>query len=169
MCASLMSDRVQCVALGCQSIMLGMSDVIVCGGMESMTNVPYYLPKARFGYKMGDGKMVDGMQHDGLFDPHYQGLMGVAGEQIAKKHNISRADQDAFARQSYERTSAAYAGGHMQWELCATPVTDPKGNVTPVVQDEEFTKVDFGKMLKLTPVFDKAAGTITAANASKLR
>ena len=107
--------------------MLGFADVIVCGGMESMSNVPYYLPKARFGQKMGDGKMVDGMQFDGLYDSHYQGLMGVAGENCAKKHNVTRADQDAFARRSYEKTAAAYARGDMQWELCVAPVTDAKG------------------------------------------
>jgi hypothetical protein len=126
-CAHVLGMGWQCVALGCQSIMLGMADVIVCGGMESMTNVPYYLPKARFGYKMGDGKMVDGMQHDGLFDPHFKGLMGVAGEKCAKKLDISRADQDAFAQRSYEKTAEAYASGHMQWELCEVAVKDSKG------------------------------------------
>jgi acetyl-CoA C-acetyltransferase len=154
--------------MGCQSIMLGYADVIVCGGAESMSNVPYYLPKARFGMKMGDGKVVDGMQQDGLFDPHYQGLMGVAGEAAAKKFNISRQDQDAFARRSYENAAAAYARGDMQWELCSTSVTDAKGNVTQVTADEEVPKIQFDKLAKLTPVFDKKDGTITAANASKI-
>jgi acetyl-CoA C-acetyltransferase len=147
--------------LGAQSIQLGINDVVVVGGMESMSNVPYYLPKARSGYRMGDGTLVDGLGYDGLRDVYDQVAMGVCGEVCAEKYQITREQQDAHAVESYKRSLAAFAAGK---HSDIVPVTVKTGTVT---EDEEFRKADLDKLSKLRPVFKKD-GTITAGNASTI-
>ena len=154
------------VVLGAKSILLGDAEVVVAGGMESMSNVPYYLPTARKGMRMGNQTVVDGMVHDGLWDPYKNFHMGNAGEICAKERNISRDAQDAFAKESYRRALAAQREGLFASELVNVTVPGRKGDVV-VSADEEPGRGDPDKMSSLKPAFDKA-GTITAANASKI-
>jgi acetyl-CoA C-acetyltransferase len=154
------------VMLGTKSVMLGDADVVVAGGMESMSNVPYYLPKARNGYRMGHGEVVDGMIFDGLWDPYHNFHMGNAGELCARECNIPRDAQDAFARESYRRALAAQAEGRFAREIVPVTVEGKKGAVT-VSEDEEPKRGNPEKMASLRPAFAKD-GTITAANASKI-
>jgi acetyl-CoA C-acetyltransferase len=149
--------------MAAQSIMLGINDVVVAGGMESMTNIPYYLDKARNGYRLGHGTILDGMVKDGLWDVYKDFHMGSAAELCAKEYNISREDQDAFAIESYTRAQNAYAAN----ELIPVEVPVRGKDSIFVTEDEEYTKVNFEKMKTLKPAFEKD-GTITAANASKL-
>ncbi len=154
------------VVLGAKSILLGDADVVVAGGMESMSNVPYYLQTARKGYRMGNQTVVDGMVHDGLWDPYKNFHMGNAGEICAKEMSFSREAQDDFAKESYRRALAAQAEGRFAAEMVNVVVAGRKGDVTVSV-DEEPSKGDVSKMGSLKPAFDKN-GTITAANASKI-
>ncbi len=154
------------VMLGTKSIQLGDADVVVAGGMESMSNVPYYLQTARKGFRMGNQTAIDGMIHDGLWDPYKNFHMGNAGEICAKERNFSREAQDVFAKESYRRALAAQAEGRFKNEIVPVVVAGRKGDVTIAV-DEEPAKGDPEKMTTLKPAFDKA-GTITAANASKI-
>lgn len=154
------------VMLGAKSVMLGDADVVVAGGMESMSNVPYYLPTARKGYRMGNQTVVDGMVHDGLWDPYKNFHMGVAGELCAKEMSFSREAQDNFARESYRRARTAQSEGLFNAEVVSVEVSGKKGPVM-VHEDEEPSRGDPDKMAGLRPAFDKA-GTITAANASKI-
>jgi acetyl-CoA C-acetyltransferase len=156
----------QSVVLGARSILLGDADVVVAGGMESMSNVPYYLQTARKGFRMGNQTVIDGMIHDGLWDPYKNFHMGNAGEICAKEKGFSRDAQDAFAKESYRRALAAQAEGRFAAEMVNVVVAGRKGDVT-VSADEEPAKGDPEKMGALKPAFDKA-GTITAANASKI-
>jgi acetyl-CoA C-acetyltransferase len=157
----------QAVVLGARSILTGDASLVVAGGMESMSNVPYYLREARTGYRMGDGKLVDGMIFDGLWDPYNDFHMGQAGELCARELSISREQQDAFAAESYRRARAAVASGAFQEEIVAVGVPGKKGAETQVVLDEEPGRGDPSRFADLKPVFDKQ-GTITAANASSL-
>ncbi|GAB4178491.1 MAG: acetyl-CoA C-acetyltransferase [Calditrichia bacterium] len=154
------------VMLAAQSIMLGDSDIVVAGGMENMSQVPYYLPKARWGYRMGNGELIDGMVFDGLWDPYNNFHMGNAGEVCSKECNIPRDAQDAFAKLSYERALKAQEEGWFKEEIVPVPVKMKKQEIM-VDQDEEPGKVKFDKIESLRPAFDKE-GTITAANASKI-
>ena len=154
------------VILGTKSILLGDADVVVAGGMESMSNVPYYLPTARKGMRMGNATAVDGMIHDGLWDPYKNFHMGMAGELCAKEMSFSREAQDAFSRESYRRALAAQAEGAFAAELTPVTIEGRKGPVV-VAEDEEPKRGDLDKMASLKPAFDNA-GTITAANASKI-
>jgi acetyl-CoA C-acetyltransferase len=154
------------IMLAAQAIMLGQAEVVMAGGMESMSNVPYYLDKARFGMKYGDGKLIDGLQKDGLWDPYGDFAMGNIADATAKHYGITREEQDAFAKQSYERSAAAAQAGKKKDEI--VPVTiSVRGKDTVVSDDEEYSKVQFDKMLTLKPSFGKE-GTVTAANASTL-
>jgi acetyl-CoA C-acetyltransferase len=154
------------IMFGAQAIMLGQADVILAGGMESMSNVPYYLDKARFGAKYGNGQMIDGLMKDGLWDPYHDYAMGNAADATAKHYGITREEQDAFARQSYERSAAAAQAGKKKDEI--VPVTiESRGKTTVVSDDEEYTKVQFDKFAGLKAAFTKE-GTVTAANASTL-
>jgi acetyl-CoA C-acetyltransferase len=154
------------IMFGAQAIMLGQADVILAGGMESMSNVPYYLDKARFGAKYGNGQMIDGLMKDGLWDPYHDYAMGNAADATAKHYGITREEQDAFARQSYERSAAAAQAGKKKDEI--VPVTiESRGKTTVVSDDEEYTKVQFEKFAGLKAAFTKE-GTVTAANASTL-
>jgi acetyl-CoA C-acetyltransferase len=154
------------IMFAAQAIMLGQADVILAGGMESMSNVPYYLDKARFGAKYGNGQMIDGLVKDGLWDPYHDYAMGNAADATAQHYGITREEQDAFARQSYERSAAAAQAGKKKDEI--VPVTiSVRGKETVVSDDEEYTKVQFEKFAGLKAAFTKE-GTVTAANASTL-
>jgi acetyl-CoA C-acetyltransferase len=154
------------IMFAAQAIMLGQSEVILAGGMESMSNVPYYLDKARFGAKYGNGQMIDGLVRDGLWDPYHDYAMGNAADATAEHYGITREEQDAFARQSYERSAAAAQAGKKKEEIVPVTIT-VRGKDTVVSDDEEYTKVQFEKMAGLKPAFTKT-GTVTAANASTL-
>jgi len=154
------------VVLGTKSIRLEDAEIVVAGGMESMTKAPYLLPQAREGYRMGNGSIVDSMVHDGLWDPYGNFHMGNAGELCAKELGFSREAQDEFAKASYERALAAQKAGHFAKEIAPVTVKGRKGDVI-VDADEEPGRGDFSKMPGLRPAFQKD-GTITAANASKI-
>jgi len=161
------ASGMKAVMLAAQSIMLGDNDVVVAGGMENMSAVPYYLDKARNGYRLGHAQMIDGLVKDGLWDVYKDYHMGNAAELCAADCKISREEQDAYAIESYKRSQAAWANGSFHPEI--VPVTIPQKGKDPLViaEDEEFRKVDFNKIPSLRPVFDKN-GTVTAANASTL-
>src|SRR6266567_596111 len=153
----------QAVVLGAKTVALGDADIVVAGGMESMSNVPYYLPKGRTGYRMGDGVVIDGMIFDGLFDPYHKFHMGEAAELCAKEFQISREAQDAFAHESYRRALAAQKDGSFKEEIAPVEVSGPKGEKMLVSEDEEPKRYMPEKMPKLKPAFLED-GTITAAN-----
>ncbi|MCD0488937.1 acetyl-CoA C-acyltransferase [Pedobacter sp. MC2016-14] len=155
------------IMLAAQSIALGQNDIVVAGGMESMSNVPYYLDKARNGYRLGHGQLTDGLVKDGLWDVYNDYHMGSAAELCAADCNISREDQDAFATASYKRAQAAQTDGKFTSEIVPVELKDRKGEVTLIDKDEEPFAVKFDKMPGLKPVFKKD-GTVTAANASTL-
>jgi acetyl-CoA C-acetyltransferase len=155
------------VMLGAQSIMLGQNDIVVAGGAESMSNIPYYLMKARYGYKYGNSELIDGLQHDGLSDAYNHCAMGVCADNTAKEMKISRQDQDNYAINSYKRSATAWAAGKFKDEIIPVEITDRKGNVTTLGEDEEYKNVNFDKIPGLKAVFTKD-GTVTAANASTL-
>jgi acetyl-CoA C-acetyltransferase len=154
------------IMFGAQNILLGDADIVVAGGMENMSSVPYYIDKARSGYKYGNGVLVDGLQKDGLWDVYGDFAMGNCAEICAKDMNITREMQDAFAIESYKRAAAAYAAGHFNYELAGVEVQKGK-ETTTIMADEEFNKVNFDKIPGLRPVFAKD-GTVTAANASTM-
>jgi acetyl-CoA C-acetyltransferase len=154
----------QSAILGAKSILLGDAETVVAGGMESMSNAPYLLPKARSGYRMGHGQVQDSMILDGLWDPYKDWHMGNAGELCAREYQFSREEQDAFAIASYERALAAQEAGEWAGEVVPVVKKGRKGEVT-IAEDEDPKAVNFDKMVKLRPAFDREAGTITAANA----
>ena len=160
------ASGMKAIMAGTQSILLGDNAVVVAGGMESMSNVPYYLDKARNGYRMGNGQIIDGMLKDGLWDPYKDYAMGNAGELCSSKYGLTREMQDAFAVESYHRAAAAYEKGYFQGELVSVEIPG-KDAVTVVSEDEEPKKVRYDKIPTLKPAFTKD-GTITAANASKI-
>ncbi|WP_185283262.1 acetyl-CoA C-acyltransferase [Hymenobacter sp. NBH84] len=155
------------IMYGAQAIMLGQADVVLAGGMESMSNVPYYLDKARFGAKYGHGQMIDGLVRDGLWDPYHDYAMGNAAENTAKEMGFTREQQDEFAIESYTRSAKAAQEGKKKDEIVPVTITS-RGKTTVVEDDEEYLKVDFAKLPGLKPAFLKDGGTVTAANASTL-
>ncbi|MCA9617910.1 MAG: acetyl-CoA C-acyltransferase [Myxococcales bacterium] len=157
----------QAVILGAKTIALGDADVVVAGGMESMSQVPYYLPKAREGYRMGNGEIVDGMIHDGLWDPYADKHMGLCGELCAAEYAFSREAQDDFSKESYRRALAAQKEGLFAQELHSIAVPQRKGDPIMVDSDEEPGRGRPDKIAGLRPAFQKD-GTITAANASSI-
>ncbi len=161
------ASGMKAIMLGAQSIMLGQNDVVVAGGMESMSNVPYYLTKARYGYKYGNGELVDGLSFDGLTDVYNHCAMGVCADNTANEMKISRQDQDDYAIRSYQRTAAAWSAGKFNDEIIPVEITGRKGDVTLFKEDEEYKNVNFEKIPSLKPAFSKG-GTVTAANASTL-
>lgn len=161
------ASGMKAVMLAAQSIMLGINDVVVAGGMESMSNVPYYVPKARFGYKYGNAELVDGLVKDGLFEAYYKFPMGNCADNTAKEMNITREEQDAYAIQSYKRSAAAWEAGMFKDEIVPVEMLGRKGETILMEEDEEFRNVMFDKIPSLKPVFDKN-GTVTAANASTM-
>lgn len=156
----------QSVILGTKSILLGDAELVLAGGMESMTNAPYLLPQGRGGFRMGHGQVVDSMIHDGLWDPYKNWHMGNAGELCARELSFSREAQDEFSKASYQRALAAQERGDFAKEIAPVTVKTRKGEVV-VAEDEEPKRANLEKMATLRPAFDKA-GTITAANASKI-
>jgi acetyl-CoA C-acetyltransferase len=155
------------VMLAAQAIMVGDADIIVAGGMESMSNAPYLLSKARDGYRLGHGELIDSMIKDGLWDVYNNFHMGNAAELCARECNIPRSAQDDFATMSYKRALAAQEKGLFAKEIVPVPLPQKKGEPIFVKEDEEPKKVNFEKMLTLRPAFDKD-GSVTAANASKI-
>ncbi len=150
-----------------QSIALGENDIVIAGGMESMSNVPYYLDKARNGYRLGDGQIIDGLVKDGLWDVYNNYHMGAAAELCAAECHISREDQDAYAIESYKRSQNAQKDGKFKNEIIPVEIKDRKGEITLIENDEEVNAVKFEKIPSLKAVFKKD-GTVTAANASTL-
>lgn len=165
------SSGLKAIAFGAMSIMTGQrSDgLIVCGGMENMSQVPYYLPDQRFGKRFGDSTVVDGLNKDGLFDVYNQIPMGRCGEICARKYGFTREQQDDFAIESYTRAIRATEDGIFEkyGEIVPVVVTDRRGQQSTVSEDEGIQKVDFEKMRTLRPSFEKD-GTVTAANASSI-
>lgn len=160
------ASGMKAIMLGAQSIMAGMNDVVIAGGMENMSQVPHYV-QMRNGNKYGNGKMADGIINDGLMDVYTNQLMGNCAELCAKEHQFSREDQDNFAIESYKRSAKAWENGWFNNEV--VPVTIPQRKGDPIVfkEDEEYKSVKFDKIPQLKPVFEKD-GTITAANASTI-
>ena len=154
------------VMLAAQAIQLGHPTTVVAGGMESMSNVPYLLEKARTGYRMGHGQIVDAMVKDGLWDVYNDYHMGNAAELCARECHIPREAQDAFAVESYRRAQTAWKEGRFKDEVVPVTIEGKKGAET-VEQDEEPFKTNFDKIPTLKPAFLKD-GTVTAANASKI-
>lgn len=154
------------VMLADQAIKAGDAEVVIAGGFESMSNVPYYLDKARTGYKMGDSKLIDGMIHDGLWDVYNDFHMGSAAELCARELNISREEQDNFAETSYKRAVKAMDEGLFNEEIVPVEIKDRKGTVV-ISEDEEPRKANFEKGRTLKGAFDKE-GTVTAFNSSSL-
>jgi acetyl-CoA C-acetyltransferase len=161
-CASGMKS----IMLGSQAIMLGDADVVVAGGMENMSSVPYYAENARWGSKYGNSTLVDGLAKDGLTDVYHNYPMGNAAELCATEHKISREAQDAFAIESYKRSAAAWAAGKFKEEVVPVTISTKKGDIE-FIEDEEYKNVMFDKIPSLKPVFTKD-GSVTAANASTM-
>jgi acetyl-CoA C-acetyltransferase len=155
------------IMLAAQSVMLGHAEIMVAGGMESMSNIPYYATKARWGSKFGGVELVDGLQKDGLNDAYDHQAMGIYADATATEFGISREAQDAFAIQSYKRAAAATEAGHFKDEIIPVSIPQRRGDDVVVAEDEEYKKVKFEKIPALRPAFTKD-GTVTAANASTI-
>jgi acetyl-CoA C-acetyltransferase len=161
-CASGMKS----ISLAAQAIMLGDADIVVAGGMENMSQVPFYLENNRWGAKYGNGVVVDGLAKDGLTDVYGNVPMGNCADLCAKEYNFTREDQDAFAIESYKRSAAAWAAGNFKEEIVPVEIVTKKGTVL-FAEDEEYKNVNFDKIPGLKAVFTKD-GTVTAANASTM-
>jgi acetyl-CoA C-acetyltransferase len=161
------ASGMKAIAQAAQSILLGDADIIVAGGMESMSNVPFYSPNMRWGNKYGNVSMIDGLAKDGLTDVYHNYAMGNAAELCAKECNISREAQDAFATESYKRSQSAWANGYFDAEVIPVEIPQRKGDAIKFAKDEEAFNVKFDKIPELKPAFTKD-GTVTAANASTM-
>ena len=161
------ASGMKAIAQATQDILLGDADVVIAGGMESMSNVPFYVPAMRWGNKYGDTAMVDGLAKDGLTDVYHKYAMGNAAELCAKECNITREDQDAFAVESYKRSQAAITAGKFVDEIVPVAIPQRKGDPIMFSKDEEPFNVKFDKIPELKPAFVKD-GTVTAANASTM-
>ncbi|GAM21810.1 hypothetical protein SAMD00019534_049850 [Acytostelium subglobosum LB1] len=161
------SSGMKAVMLGAQSILLGQSKVVVAGGFESMSNVPYYVDKMRYGAKYGNTTMVDGLVKDGLSDAYDNSAMGVCGDDCSKKLNITRKDNDEFCVQSYNKAIASAKNGEFADEIVEVVIPQKGGADLIVKEDEEPKKVKYDKIPTLKPAFTKE-GVLTAANSSKL-
>jgi acetyl-CoA C-acetyltransferase len=161
------ASGMKAITQAAQSIMLGDADIIVAGGMESMSNVPYYAPNTRWGNKYGDVSLIDGLAKDGLTDVYNNYAMGNAAELCAKECHISRNDQDAFAIESYKRSQQAWNEGKFDNEVVPVEIPQRKGEPLRFAKDEEPFNVKFDKIPELKPAFQKE-GTVTAANASTM-
>lgn len=160
------ASGMKAISLATQAILLGDSDIVVAGGMESMSQVPFYLDNNRWGAKFGNGAVIDGISKDGLQDVYGNVPMGNCAETCAKEMNITREQQDEFAIESYKRSAAAWTAGKFTEEIVPVEITTKKG-VVLVTEDEEYKNVMFDKIPTLKPVFQKD-GTVTAANASTI-
>ena len=161
------ASGMKAIALGAQSILLGDADIVVAGGMESMSNVPFYVDTLRWGNKYGNTSMVDGLAKDGLTDVYDGKAMGNAAELCAKECGVTREEQDAFAIESYKRSQAAAEKGWFNDELVPVAIPQRKGDPIVFSKDEEPYNVKFDKIPSLSPAFQKD-GTVTAANASTM-
>lgn len=161
------ASGMKAIMLGAQNILLGDADIVVAGGMESMSNVPYYNPNMRWGNKYGNVSLIDGLAKDGLTDVYHNYAMGNSAELCAKECNISREDQDAFAIESYKRSQAAINNGFFNAEIVPVSIPQKKGDPILFTKDEEAFNVKFDKIPELKPAFIKD-GTVTAANASTM-
>ena len=161
------ASGMKAVMLAAQAIRSGDLDIAVAGGMESMSQVPFYLKQHRFGFKYGEDKLIDGLASDGLTDAYSQQAMGMSAELCASECKISREQQDAFAVQSYKRSQEAWAAGKFDWEVTEVNMTGRKGEDIVIQKDEEPFKVNFDKIPVLRPAFKKD-GSVTAANASTM-
>lgn len=161
------ASGIKSLMFAAQDIMLGYAEVVIAGGMENMSMIPFYIPKARFGYKYGNGEIVDGLSRDGLLDAYDQQAMGVFADRTAERYGISREAQDAFAIKSYTRSAEATQSGRFGAEIVPVAIPQRKGDPIMIVEDEEFKKVNFSKIPELRPAFTPQ-GTVTAANASTI-
>ena len=161
------SSGMKSIILATQTIMCGDNDVVIAGGMENMSIVPHYFAKGRLGQKLGNMQLVDGLVKDGLTDVYGNVHMGICAEKCASEMNFTREEQDAFAIESYNRSTKAWKNGKFTDEIIAVEVPQRKGDALVVLEDEEYKNVRMDKIPTLRPVFDKE-GTITAANASTL-
>ena len=161
------ASGMKAVMFGAQSILLGHQEIVVAGGMENMSQIPFYIAKARFGYKYGNDSLIDGLVRDGLEDVYDQCAMGAFADQTATKYEISRREQDDFAIRSYQRSATATDNGLFSEEIIPVLIPQRKGDPLKIAQDEEFKKVIFDKIPLLRPAFTPD-GTVTAANASTI-
>ena len=161
------SSGMKSIMIAAQTILSGDNDVVIAGGMENMSNVPHYMDKSRTGQKLGDMKLIDGLVKDGLTDVYGRVHMGVCAETCAKDMEFSREEQDAFAIESYNRSSQSWKDGKFANEIVPVEVPQRRGDALIISEDEEYKNVRMEKIPALRPVFDKE-GTITAANASTL-
>ena len=159
------ASGLKAVVFAAQNIQLGIDEVVVAGGMESMSRVPYYLPRGNAMPPFGEMKVEDGLIKDGLWDVYNQFHMGVCAEETAKKHNITREDQDAYAIQSFKRAQKAWSEGHFSDEIAPVTIKGKKGD-TVISKDEGYENLREDKVATLKPAFVKSGGTVTAANSS---
>jgi acetyl-CoA C-acetyltransferase len=162
-CASGMKALMQ----GAQSILLGDNDVVIAGGMENMSQAPFYMPSLRWGNKYGNATVIDGLHKDGLTDVYKDYAMGCAADLCAAEYHISREEQDMYAIESYRRSESAWKSGKFNEEVIAIDLPQKKGNPVIFREDEEYKNVRFDKIPELKPAFTKE-GTVTAANASTI-
>jgi acetyl-CoA C-acetyltransferase len=161
------ASGMKAIAQGAQSILLGDADIIVAGGMENMSAVPFYVENLRWGNKYGNTSLVDGIAKDGLTDCYSNTAMGNAADHCASENVISREEQDAFATESYKRSQAAWDNGKFTEEIVPVEIPSRKGDPVIIAKDEEPWNVKFDKIASLKPAFGKE-GTVTAANASTM-
>lgn len=161
------SSGIKAVMYGAQSILMGHAGLVVAGGMESMSNIPYYVTGARWGLKYGHSQMIDGLQKDGLTDAFDGSAMGICADHTAHKYHISRESQDEFAIRSYKLTEQATASGAFKAEIVPIAIPQRKGDPVLLDEDEEYRNVSFDRIPTLRPAFSPD-GTVTAANASTI-
>lgn len=161
------ASGLKAVMLGTQSIRLGDADIVVAGGMESMSRAPFYLPNQRSGIKYGNGEIIDAIVRDGLQDPYKGCMMGNTAELCASTYKFSREDQDAYAIESYRRAEKAYQAGYFAGELAPVEVPQRRGDALVIGEDEEYKNIRYDKVATLRPAFEKD-GTVTAVNSSKI-
>jgi acetyl-CoA C-acetyltransferase len=161
------ASGMKALMLGAQSIALGMRDLMIVGGMESMSNVPFYLSKVRWGNKYGNFEGIDGLQRDGLQDAYDQNAMGVSADATASRYQIGREEQDEYTIRSYKLAASAWDNNLFTHEVSPVIIESGQGKTTIINKDEEYVKVNFDKIPSLKPVFSKD-GTVTAANASTI-
>tara|TARA_B100000287_G_scaffold108413_1_gene100705 strand:- start:533 stop:1711 length:1179 start_codon:yes stop_codon:yes gene_type:complete len=161
------ASGMKAIMMAAQSIKAGDNDIVIAGGMENMSSVPYYMDKARNGYRLGDGVLIDGLVKDGLTDVYNKVHMGVCAEKCADEMNFSREEQDGFALASYDRSAAAWSSGKFSDEVVPVEVPQRRGDALIVSEDEEYKNINKEKFLKLRTVFKKD-GTVTAGNASTI-
>jgi acetyl-CoA C-acetyltransferase len=161
------ASGMKAIAQGAQSILLGDSDIVVAGGMENMSSVPFYVENLRWGNKYGNTGLIDGLAKDGLTDCYNNYAMGCAADATAAANHISREEQDAFATESYKRSQGAWEGGKFNEEVTPVEIPSKKGDAVVISKDEEPWNVKFDKIASLKPAFGKE-GTVTAANASTM-